>query len=547
MTDHPEWYRDAVVYSIDVKTFADGNGDGIGDFVGVRDRLDYLEDLGVTCLWLLPFYPSPWRDNGYDVADYYGIDERLGTMGDFQRFVEDAHDRGMYVLADVVFNHTSTEHQWFRRAHEGDEEYRDYYLWTDDPADAPEEETIFPGEEEDVWTYDEAADAYYYHQFYHFQPDLNVSNPAVQEEMERVLQFWTERGVDGFRVDAATPMISAKGADPVSIDEPHALFKRMKAAVSAVDEDTVLLAEADDEPERLKQYFGDGDEFDLLLSFVANAHLVWTLVDENADHLAEAFDRLPAYEDIVEAGQWANFLRNFDELNLGPLPFEEFQRAFEAIGADSDTRIYGRGVRRRLAPILEGDTDRIACATSLCFALPGTPIVVAGDEIGMGDELSLPGRDAVRTPIQWTDEPSGGFSSADAEEFVRPLVEGEYGPEAVNVADQRADPDSLLARVRELIATRKACPELSRGEQSVVDTDDSAVFVHRSDWDGTTLLTAHNVGPDAVTVPLDTPDDVATHLLGPGGYSLDSDTLTVELGGYDYCWLRFGRPKTRSA
>ncbi len=547
MTPHPDWYRDAVLYSLDVKTFADGNGDGIGDFVGLRDRLDYLDDLGVTCLWLLPFYPSPWRDNGYDVADYYGIDERLGTMGDFHRFLDDAHDRGMRVLVDMVFNHTSTEHQWFQRARDGDEKYREYYLWTDDPADAPEEDTIFPGEEESVWTYDEAADAYYYHQFYHFQPDLNVSNPDVQAEIERVLQFWTEQGVDGFRVDAATPMIGAKGAAPVSIDEPHVLFKQMKRAVSEVDDETVLLAEADDEPAELRRYFGEGDEFDLLLSFVSNAHLLWALADENADHLAEAFDRLPAYEDIVECGQWANFLRNFDELNLGPLPYEQFQRAIEVIGADHDTRIYGRGVRRRLASILGGDTDRLACATSLCFALPGTPIVVAGDEIGMGDELSLPGRDAVRTPMQWTDDPTAGFSTADPDSFVRPLVDGEYGPEAVNVAAQRADPDSLLARVRAIVETRKACPELSRGQQSVVDTDEQTVFVHRSEWDGTTLLTAHNVGPDPVSVSLDAPDDVATHLLGPGDYSLDSDTLSVELGGYDYCWLRLGQPRTRTA
>ncbi|MBV0923650.1 alpha-amylase family protein [Halomicroarcula limicola] len=547
MTDHPQWYRDAVIYSLDVKTFADGNGDGIGDFVGLRDRLDYLDDLGVTCLWLLPFYPSPWRDNGYDVADYYGIDERLGTMGDFRRFLDEAHDRGMRVLADMVFNHTSTDHPWFQRARDGDEEYRDYYLWTDDPESAPDVQNIFPGEEDGVWTYDEAADAHYYHQFYHFQPDLNVSNPAVQDEIERVLRFWTEQGLDGFRVDAATPMIGPKGAEPVSIDDPHSLFRRMKSTVGDVDEETVLLAEADDEPAELKRYFGTGDEFDLLLSFVSNAHLVWALVDENADHLGEAFDRLPDYDEVAEHGQWANFLRNFDELNLGPLPRQEFDRAFERIGADPDTRLYGRGVRRRLAPLLDGDPDRIACATSLCFALPGTPIIVAGDEIGMGDELSLPGRDAVRTPIQWTDDPTGGFSTGDAETLFRPVVEGEYGPESVNVAAQSGEPDSLLAHVREIIATRKACPELSRGEQSVVETEDPAVFLHRSDWGETTLLTAHNVGSEPTTVNLDAPDDVVTHLLGPGEYSLDSDTVSIELGGYEYCWLRLGRPRTRSA
>ncbi|WP_276270881.1 alpha-amylase family protein [Haloarcula litorea] len=546
MTANQSWYRDAVVYSLDVKTFADGDGDGIGDFVGLRDRLDYLDDLGVTCLWLLPFYDSPWRDNGYDVADYYSIDDRLGTMGDFRRFVDAAHDRGMRVLADAVFNHTSTEHPWFQRAREGDERFRDYYVWTDDPDAAPDRENIFPEEEDGVWSYDEVADAHYFHQFYGFQPDLNVANPDVQAEIERVLRFWTEQGVDGFRIDAATPMIGPKGTETEpAVDEPHSLFKRMKAAVTDVDEDAVLLAEADDEPAELRRYFGDGDEFDLLLSFVTNAHLVWALADEDAGHLADAFDTLPAYDTVVENGQWANFLRNFDELNLGPLPFEEFERAIDEIGADRETRIFGRGVRRRLAPILGGDHDRIACATSLSFALPGTPIVVAGDEIGMGDELSLSGRDAVRTPMQWTGEAGGGFSAGDPDALFRPVVSGEYGPESINVADQQADPDSLLNRVKRVVATRKACPELSRGDQTVVAAD-GPVFVHRSDWRETTLVTAHNLGDGTETVTLDAPDDVATHLLGPGGYSLDSDTLSIELGPYDYCWLRLGRPRTRA-
>ncbi|MFB6130569.1 MAG: alpha-amylase family glycosyl hydrolase [Salinigranum sp.] len=342
-----DWYKDAVVYSMDVESFYDADGDGVGDFEGLTDRLGYLERLGVDCIWLLPFYPTPNRDNGYDIADYYGVDERLGTLGDFGTFVNAAEERGMRVLADLVVNHTSDQHPWFQAARRGEEPYRDYYVWSDDPVDEPERTLVFPGEEESVWTYDEVADAYYYHRFYRFQPDLNVANPAVREEIHDILRFWLDVGVSGFRVDAATLMIEQKGADKLPFDDPHEVFREMKRVVRDARSDAVLMAEADDEPARLGDYFGrrpgsrvsaaavgdagqvaadesagsvgsgDGDEMDLLLNFVLNAHVAHALATDSAEPLREGLDRLP---DVRDRGRFANFLRNFDEMNLGRLP-----------------------------------------------------------------------------------------------------------------------------------------------------------------------------------------------------------------------------------
>jgi maltose alpha-D-glucosyltransferase/alpha-amylase len=555
MVSGRDWFRDAVVYEIDVKTFNDANGDGIGDIEGVIDRLDYLDRLGVSCLWLLPVFPSPWRDNGYDVADYYGIHSKLGSLGDFRDLLDAAHDRGMRVLVDMVFNHTSTDHEWFQRAREDpNSPYRDYYLWTDDPDDAPDRENIFPTEEDGVWTYDEEAQAYYYHQFYAHQPDLNVANPAVRAELRQVLAFWTDLGVDGFRIDAATPMITPKGAGPVTIDEPHELFKEMKTTVRKHSDDAILLAEADDEPAELRKYVGTaGDEFDLLLSFVMNAHLVYALATGEADYVERGFDLLPDHAEIVPHGQWANFLRNFDELNLAALQDEElFEAAMEHIG-DADARIFDRGVRLRIADILDGERDRLACAQSLLFALPGTPIVVAGDELGMGADLSLAGRDAVRTPMQWDDSENAGFSRADSADLYRRVVDsGRFSYDRINAEDQLTDPESLLNVVSDLAAIRRTCPELGRGEHAVLDTDAPGVFANRSSVGDATLLTVHNIGETAAEVVIDisalpgADTGELTRLYGDAVATLDDGTLRVDCPAAGFCWARLGVPRHRT-
>ncbi len=566
-TDHSaRWFENAVIYAIDVEAFQDSTGSGVGDFEGLTERLDYLDRLGVDCLWLLPFYDTPNRDNGYDVRDYYAVDDRLGTLGDVVDFLRAAEERGIRVIVDLVVNHTSTEHPWFQRSREDpDSKYRDYYVWIDDPSEAPEVGSVFPGEVEDdrVWTYDEAADAYYFHRFYPFQPDLDLQNPDVREEIRKIVDFWLELGVDGFRIDAATLMIQQKRPNQEGMDDPHAILRELRANAARTNGEVVLLAEADDDPEDLISYFGghrlseptresDGDladpatpetggeEMDLLLNFVLNAHLYGALATETAAPLERCLTDLA---DATAAGQWANFLRNYDELNLGRLPREDQEVVFDRFAPDEDMRIYGRGIRRRLAPMLDGDRDRLELAFSLLFAMPGTPLVLYGDEIGMGEDLSLPGRGAVRTPMQWSDRPNAGFSSADPADLVAPVVSDDpFSYEDVNVAAGWADRDSLLHFVQDLIGTRKSCPAVGSGEMTLLETGDPATFAQRYDHGDRTVVVVHNLGPDPRTVELDLSGEYGDvrQLFGEADVSAGERGCSVALAGYGCAWLRVG-------
>jgi maltose alpha-D-glucosyltransferase/alpha-amylase len=573
------WYENATFYAIDVEAFADASGDGVGDFEGLTGRLDYLESLGIDCIWLLPFYPSPNRDNGYDVTDYYGVDDRHGTLGDFVEFVREADRRGIRVIVDLVVNHTSDKHPWFRAARsDPDSVYRDYYVWREDLPEEPDPHRgpVFPGEEENVWSYDEEAEAFYYHRFYHYQPDLNLANPAVREEIRKVMGFWLELGVSGFRVDAATLMIDHKGGlESTKLDDPHGVLRDMRHFVERRGDEAILFAEADDAPEHLGDYFGgnaggtaadgteaparEGDEMNVLLNFLLDAYLVLALADEQAEPIREVLDILP---ETPEGGQWANFLRNYDELNVGRLSREDQRRVFERFAPDEEMRIYGRGIRRRLAPMLDGDPDRIRLAYSLLFSLPGAPLIVYGDEIGMGDDLGLPGREAVRTPMQWSAEENGGFSTADPEDLVRPVVSGgEYGYESVNVADQRGDPDSLLQWFSRLNRLRGECPEIGHGDCEVLDTDDPAVFAHRLSSDHGTVVAVHNLAEPQAEATLELAAE-PVRLFGSADFgcvgpseadteegettadgdattgTATTDTWRFELGRYGYCWTR---------
>ncbi|QSG16231.1 alpha-amylase family protein [Halapricum desulfuricans] len=534
------WHEDAVIYSLDVKTFNDSDGDGWGDFQGLIDRLGYLDELGVDCLWVRPFFPSPLRDNGYDVADYYGVDSRLGSLGDVREFVERAHDRGIRVLTDMVFNHTSTDHEWFQRARrDPNSKYHDYYLWTEHPEEAYSHPNIFPDHEDGVWTYDEVAGKYYYHQFYGHQPDLNIANPAVREEIHDVLRFWLDIGVDGFRIDAAHPMMHPKGHNAISVAEGMGIFEEMKRVVREQKEDAILLAEADDQPDQLDEYFAGGEGFDMLFDFVTNQHLVYAVAVKDMWPLYRANELLP---DVSGVGQWANFLRNHDEFNLLKLPHEAFEHAREFFGDDEgDSWIFGRGHRLRLADLYAGDHDRIAMAHSLMFSIRGSPVILAGDEIGMGSDLSLDERESVRTPMQWSDGTNAGFSTADPEACYNPVIdEGAFSYREINVADQLNDPDSLLERIKRLIDARTMCTEIGHGDYHIVDVEPKEVFVHRMDHRNTVLMAAHNSAtePRTVTASFEVPPAAATDIVGPGEYEMADGEITFELDACDYVWVR---------
>jgi len=541
-----DWFRNAVVYAVDVELFADGDGDGVGDFEGFTEALEHVDRLGASAVWVLPFYPTPNRDNGYDVRDYYGVDPRLGSLGDFVEFVEEAEDRGIRVLIDLVVNHTSDRHPWFRAARsDPDSKYRDYYVWTDDPPPSEEQPgSVFPGEVEDerVWTYDDEAEAYYYHRFYPFQPELNLRNPAVREEIGKIATFWLKLGVSGFRVDAATLMIQPKHPDDDPATDPYDLFRRLKRVVTDHREDAVLLGEADDEPHRLNSYFAGGEAMDLLMNFQLNAHLVAALATERSAPLVEGLDRVR----YSPSGTWANFLRNYDELNLSSLEGSVQETVFERFAPSEGMRIYGRGIRRRLAPMLEGDPRRLRNAYSLLFSLPGSPILLYGDEIGMGEDLSLPGRQAVRTPMQWDDGPNAGFSPADTDDLVVDVIdEGPFGYGTVNVAAQRGDPDSLFEWMRRLVTARHDAPEIGDNPCEVVETSERGVFVHRYVGAERTMGFAHNLTDRSVSVSVALGWDAADRLRTVFGEadveSLDEGRHGLGLDPYGYAWFEVER------
>jgi maltose alpha-D-glucosyltransferase/alpha-amylase len=540
------WYKNAIFYAIDVECYLDSNGDGFGDFKGLIRRLDYLADLGVTCLWLLPFYPSPFRDNGYDVSDHYGVDPRLGSPGEFVEFLREARERGLRVIVDLIANHTSDQHPWFRDARRSPGSiYRDYYIWSEEPVDTGKKPIVFSEddpEDASVWEFDEEAGAWYYHTFYPFQPDLNIANPDVRAEIREIMGFWLQLGVSGFRIDAAPHMIEEKGTE--GPEDPHRVMRTLRRFAASRRGDAVLLAETDVEPEQLRHYFGggDGDEMNVLFNFQLDNYLFLALAREEAEPLRWALRLLPPRP---ATGQWANFLRNLDELDLERLSEVERQEVYAAFAPKEEMRIYGRGIRRRLAPMLGGDRRRIELAYSLLFTLPGSPLLVYGDEIGLGDDLSLPERWAVRTPMQWSDAPNAGFSAAPAEKLVRPVVAGgDFAYERVNVEAQRRDPESLLNWLREAMRVRRANPVFGWGDCRLVETGHAAVLAHRSEWEGSVVVAVHNLSSKRAQVELNLPEgeaDELVNLLGPdAGRHARLSRGRLELEGYGCRWYRVG-------
>ena len=487
------WYKNAVIYCLNVGTYMDSNADGVGDFGGLMRRLDYLHGLGVTALWLMPFQKSPCKDDGYDISDYYTVDPRYGTLGDFVEFTHAAQQRGMRVLIDLVVNHTSNEHPWFQEARRNPEsKYRDWYVWSKTKPANANQGMVFPGVQKSTWTYDKEAKQYYFHRFYDFQPDLNTSNPHVQAEILKVMGFWIQLGVSGFRMDAVPFVISTKGADVDKPREQYDMLRRLREFLQWRQGDSMILAEANVMPRTDLEYFGDaGERMQMMFNFQVNQNLFFALASADSRPLAKALEKT---KPRPATAQWGQFLRNHDELDLGRLTEAQRRKVFEAFGPDKSMQLYDRGIRRRLAPMLKGDRRHLELAYSLMFTLPGTPVLRYGDELGMGDDLSLPERNCARTPMQWSTEPHAGFTKA--KKAILPVIDkGPYGYEHVNAARQRRDNDSMLNWIERIIRMRKEVPEVGWGDFEILDAGVPSVFAMRYDWRDNSVLFLHNLDP----------------------------------------------------
>jgi maltose alpha-D-glucosyltransferase / alpha-amylase len=536
------WYKNAVVYCLSVGTFMDANGDGIGDFAGLMRRLDYLQGLGVTAIWLMPFQSSPCRDAGYDISNYYAVDPRYGTLGDFVEFTHGARQRGIRVIIDLVVNHTSDQHPWFREARrDPGSKYRDWYVWAAKKPPGAAKGVVFPGVQKSTWSYDSTARAWYFHRFYDFQPDLNTANPHVQAEILKIMGFWIQLGVCGFRMDAVPFVIATKGARRRSIEQ-YDMLRTFREFLQWRKGDAIILAEANVVPDTDMEYFGDdGERMHMMFNFHVNQHLFYALAASDVGPLQQA---LRATRPRPATAQWGMFLRNHDELDLGRLSARQRETVFREFGPEPGMQLYRRGIRRRLAPMLNGDRRRIELAYSLMFTLPGTPVVRYGDELGMGDDLSLRERECARTPMQWSTEPQAGFTTSDRP--AAPVISsGPFGFEHVNAAQQRRDPQSLLNWTERIIRMRKEVPEIGWGNFQILPIRDHAILAIRYDWRNNSVLFVHNLAA--------TPREIsfATGLRTAAGHRLinlltdehsysKSNRHRLVIEGYGYRWYRVG-------
>jgi maltose alpha-D-glucosyltransferase/alpha-amylase len=538
------WYKNAVVYCLSVETFMDSNGDGCGDFEGLTRRLDYLHGLGITTLWLMPFQTSPGRDDGYDVSDYYNVDARYGTLGDFVEFTHAARQRGMRVLIDLVVNHTSDQHPWFQSAREDrGSQYHDWYVWADKKPANANEGMVFPGVQKSTWTFDKVARRWYFHRFYNFQPDLNTSHPQVQAEILKIMGFWTQLGVSGFRMDAVPFVISTKGAEVLKSTPQYDMLREFRELLQWREGTAIILGEANVKPQTNMQYFGDeGERIHMMFNFHVNQHLFYALASGDSRPLAKALEET---QSRPATSQWGLFLRNHDELDLGRLTVAQREKVFAAFAPEKTMQLYDRGIRRRLAPMLGSDRRRLELAYSLLLTLPGTPVLRYGDEIGMGDDLSLPERNCARTPMQWSTEPQGGFTVS--KKPVLPVISGgAYGFEHVNVAAQRRDPDSLLNWTERALRMRQEIPEVSWGDFKFLPQARPCVLVMRYEWRNNLVLFVHNLAPDPIEMEL------TSEAIGAGGEKLtnllseahskagEGGRHCILLEPYGYRWFRVG-------
>jgi trehalose synthase len=537
----PLWYKDAILYELHVRTFADGNGDGIGDFSGMIGKLEYLQQLGVTCLWLLPFFPSPLLDDGYDIAEYCAVHPSYGTLDDFRQFLAEAHRRKMQVLIELVMNHTSDQHPWFQRARRspaGSNE-RDFYVWSDSNTRFADARIIFSDKEESNWAWDTVAEAYYWHRFFSHQPDLNYDNPAVLEEMLNVMRFWLDMGVDGLRLDAIPYLVERDGTSCENLPETHAIIRKVRAAIDGEYKHRLVLAEANQWPSDVRPYFGDGDECHMAFHFPLMPRMYVAIRQEYRTPIVEIMRQTP---EIPTGCQWGLFLRNHDELTLEMVTLDERDYMYLAYSADPRMRI-NLGIRRRLAPLLDNNRQRIELLNSLLYSFPGTPILYYGDEIGMGDNLDLGDRNGVRTPMQWNGESNGGFSNAPAEQLCSPVIaDPVYGYQAVNVEEQLENPSSMLQWTRNMIALRKLFPVFGRGTQRFLDPVNRKVLAYLRQLDSETVLCVANLSRFAQPVALALDEFEGRIPVEMFGYTpfptIDKQPYSLTLSPYAFMWFQ---------
>ncbi len=536
--DDPRWYKTAIFYEVYPRAFRDSNGDGHGDLRGLIEKLDYLRELGIDCIWLLPIYGSPLVDDGYDISDYYSVHPDYGTLDDFKELVVEAHRRGLRVIADLVLNHTSDQHPWFQAARADPQSpYHDYYVWSDTDERYAGARIIFLDTEKSNWTYDEKAGKYYWHRFYSQQPDLNYDNPAVREEMKRVMKFWLDLGIDGFRADAVPYLFEREGTNCENLPETHAYLKEIRRYMDEHYPGRILLCEANQWPQDVRPYFGEGDEFQMGFHFPVMPRLFMALALGDRTPVVNILKATPP---IPESCQWCNFLRNHDELTLEMVTPEEREFMWNFYAPEPRMRL-NLGIRRRLAPLLDGDRRKIELLNSILFTLPGSPILYYGDEIGMGDNIWLHDRNGVRTPMQWNAGLNAGFSEAPPERlYAPPIADERYGYARVNVAAQRADPNSLWNALRRMIAVRKKHPAFGLGSAEFLEPAEKAILAYVVSAGEEQILAAHNLcgAPQKTRLDLSGRSGARLRDLFSGqDFPLQGKLFTREMQPFETLWL----------
>ena len=536
------WYKNAVFYEVNVRAFYDSDEDGLGDLRGLTEKLDYVKELGVDCLWLLPVFPSPLLDYGYDIADYYNIHPDLGTLDDFKTFLDAAHTRGLRVITDLVINHTSDQHPWFQAARsDRNSPYRDYYVWSDTDQKYREARIIFLDTETSNWTWDEQAGQFFWHRFYSSQPDLNFDNPVVQSEILKVMKYWLDLGVDGFRADAVPYLFEREGTNCENLPETHAYLKRLRHYLDEHYPDRILLCEANQWPLDVRPYFGEGDEFHIGFHFPLMPRIFMALRSGDITPIRWILSQTPPIPDNC---QWCTFLRNHDELTLEMVTEEERQWMWQEYAPDPRMRL-NLGIRRRLAPLLDNDRRKIELANSMLFTMPGSssPIIYYGDEIGMGDNIWLHDRDGVRTPMQWDSSRNAGFSDVEPEKLFTPIIEDEiYSPQRVNVSSQRADPDSLWNTLQRMISVRKAHAVFGWGDFAWTNIENTGVAAYWRTYADERLLILNNITASPQPVRIEIPQSdgaLVQDILGTvQAPAIEQGVLTMALEPYQYLWLK---------